>query len=389
MNNKKVFSKEQEQEIIARAEKGESVRSISQDLSGDKFGSEYQTYRSRIRRILKSRGLLKSDTFTKIAEDGGFKYPENWEFGWVKTKEGTVFIRKTEQDTSFEDMREEFLESVKKYAPNHKTFKRKELSDPHLLVIDIADLHIGKLAVDSETGDPYNTDVAISRAIEGVEGILNKAQGFDIEKILFVVGNDVLHVDSVANTTTGGTRQDTTGMWFENYKLARELYVRVIEMLLTVADVHIVHNPSNHDYVTGFMLADSLFSWYRKSENVTFDVTNAHRKYFMYGNNLIGTSHGDGAKMEELPLIMANEAKYMWAATDWRYIYLHHIHHKKQFQFMHGKDYHGVTVEYLRSPSGTDSWHHKNGYQHAPKAVEGFIHHKSFGQVARLTHLFK
>mgnify|MGYP003331832918 CR=1 FL=1 len=58
-------------------------------------------------------------------------------------------------------------------------------------------------------------------------------------------------------------------------------------------------------------------------------------------------------------------------------------------KFKSGKDYQGVTVEYLRSPSGTDSWHHRNGYQHAPKAIEAFIHSKNFGQVARLTHLFK
>ncbi len=37
---------------------------------------------------------------------------------------------------------------------------------------------------------------------------------------------------------------------------------------------------------------------------------------------------------------------------------------------------------------GTDSWHHRNGYQHSPKAVEGFVHHPVHGQVARLTHIF-
>ena len=61
---------------------------------------------------------------------------------------------------------------------------------------------------------------------------------------------------------------------------------------------------------------------------------------------------------------------------------MHHLHHKIS------KDYIGVTVEALRSPSGTDSWHHRNGYQHSPKAVEGFIHSKEHGQIARLTHLF-
>jgi len=83
-----------------------------------------------------------------------------------------------------------------------------------------------------------------------------------------------------------------------------------------------------------------------------------------------------------LPLLMAQEFPVEWSQTKHRYVYTHHVHHKMS------KDFIGVTVESLRSPSGTDSWHHRNGYQHAPKAIEGFIHHKEHGQIARLTHLF-
>jgi hypothetical protein len=36
--------------------------------------------------------------------------------------------------------------------------------------------------------------------------------------------------------------------------------------------------------------------------------------------------------------------------------------------------------------SGTDSWHHRNGYQHALK-TEG-LHSKEHGQIMRLTHIF-
>ena len=65
-----------------------------------------------------------------------------------------------------------------------------------------------------------------------------------------------------------------------------------------------------------------------------------------------------------------------------RYFFIEHIHHKKS------KDYGSVCVESFRSPSGTDSWHHRNGYQHAPKAIEAFIFSKEDGQIARITHLF-
>ena len=61
---------------------------------------------------------------------------------------------------------------------------------------------------------------------------------------------------------------------------------------------------------------------------------------------------------------MAHEAKEMWATTKHRYWYCHHMHHKIS------KDYIGVTVEYLRSPSGTDRRHADKGYTGVPKAIE-------------------
>jgi len=139
--------------------------------------------------------------------------------------------------------------------------------------------------------------------------------------------------------------------------------------------------PSNHDFMSGFMLMDAVKCWFKNSENVTFDVSMAHRKYTVYGENCIGATHGDGAKERDLPLLMAQEASFMWL-REHKYIYTHHDHHKKS------KEYAGVCVESLRSPSGTDGWHHRKGYQHNTKAVEAFLHHPLHGQVARFTHVF-
>ena len=132
----------------------------------------------------------------------------------------------------------------------------------------------------------------------------------------------------------------------------------------------------------GTLLSDVIQTYYKDCKNITFDCDLRHRKYFKYGKNLIGTTHGDGAKNDILPLLMATEEPVMWSETKHRYVYTHHVHHKVS------KDYIGVTVEALRSPSGTDGWHSRNGYTGVPKAVEGFIHHSEYGQVARLTHNF-
>jgi hypothetical protein len=299
---------------------------------------------------------------------------------WLKNKHISINVGTSQ--TNYMDMRDQVVQDMQRHAPKYPVIKREKSKGGHLLVIDPADIHIGKLALSFETGEEYNNQIAVQRVREGVKGILNKVQGFNIDRILLVIGNDMLHIDSPARTTTSGTRQDTDGMWHQNFLIAKKLYIEIIEMLVGVADVHIQYDPSNHDYMSGFFLADAIASQFANCKHVTSNVSIAHRKYFVYGSNLIGTTHGDGAKARDLPLLMANEAAEAWSKCKHRYVYTHHIHHKE------AKDYMSVCVESLRSPSGTDSWHHRNGYAYSPKAVEAFLHSPIDGQIARITHLF-
>lgn len=275
---------------------------------------------------------------------------------------------------------------IDKHSPTYPKIQRTKGN--HLLVINPADVHIGKLAVALETGDEYNTKIATERVLEGITGLIAKSKGFSIEKVLFCIGNDILHIDNVYNTTTAGTPQDANGKWWQHFELALDVYVKCVEILRQIAPVDVIHSMSNHDYQSGFHLAHALKSWFRNTEDVTFDISVAHRKYYKYGSNLIGLEHGDGAKMANLPLLMANENPKEWSETKFRYWYLHHLHHKVKHKWRDAKDFIGVTVEYMRSPSAADSWHSRKGYTGAPKAVEGFIHSKKSGQVARLTHFF-
>ena len=332
------------------------------------------------KKIKKDReeGILKAHQEHKVD-------PSHSKFLWLKNKNSSIPVQNpfyvSKLEKTYFDLRDEIIKDLKKYTPNFPKLEREEIQTPHLLVIDPADIHIGKLSDSFETGEEYSSQIAVKRVLQGVKGILSKASGFNFDKILFVGGNDILHIDTPKRTTTSGTPQDTDGMWYTNFLIAKRLYVDLLELLLTVADVHFVFNPSNHDFTNGFFLADVVQTYFKDCKNITFDCSLEHRKYYKYGNNLIGPTHGDGAKMMDLPLLMAQECKE-WSSTIHRYIYVHHLHHKWS------KDVIGVTIEGLRSPSGADGWHHRNGYQHAPKAVEGFIHCKKNGQIARLTHIF-
>jgi hypothetical protein len=310
--------------------------------------------------------------------------PDDVKHGWVKSKEASLFIKNPNFEGALDKQREfkdSLIKSLKGHSPKYTKIKRVKSKEGHLLVIDPADVHIGKLCSAFETGEDYNSQIAVQRVLEGVDGIIAKSNGFNIDKINIILGNDILHIDNPRNTTTSGTGQDVSGMWYDSFLMAKRVYVDVIDKLLCLADVHVTFNPSNHDYMSGFMLAEVIQTHFRTSKNITFDCSINHRKYFTYGNSLIGTTHGDGAKQIDLGMLMSVEAKQYWANSEHRYFYTHHIHHKTS------KDLISCTVESLRSPSPADSWHHRNGYINTP-AIEGFIHHKEKGQIARLTHYF-
>ena len=310
--------------------------------------------------------------------------PNSVKHGWFKSKESSLFAKnpsfKTGESTAFESMTKDIIEDIKSYAPKYPTIKRSKSKDAHLLIVDPADIHIGKLCTAYETGTEYNQNIAVKRVLEGVQGLLDKSNGFNIDKIIFVAGNDILHTDT-PNKTTKGTQVEQDGTWYDNFLTAKQLYVDIIEMLMQIAEVETVFNPSNHDYQSGFFLAQCIEAHFRQSKNVTFNCSIAHRKYSAYGNSLIGTTHGDGAKQIDLGSLMSIEAKEHWATSEHRYFYTHHVHHKSS------KDYINVSVETLRSPSPADSWHATKGYK-SMEAVEAFLHSKEHGQVARITHLY-
>ncbi|MCH8236153.1 MAG: hypothetical protein IIC29_08520, partial [Chloroflexi bacterium] len=125
------------------------------------------------------------------------------------------------------------LAAAAKHAPRYKRLHpRKASKGGYLLEMSIPDLHLGKLSDSTETGgEAYSAEAAVTAYHEAVEALLTYAEQFKIERILFPVGSDLLHVDSSANTTTRGTPQDTSARYQRLCKMARELMVDTIDRL--------------------------------------------------------------------------------------------------------------------------------------------------------------
>jgi len=337
--------------------------------------------------------------------------------GWIITdKDGDIIRRSTRwkaddiaSTLSIADMIRAAWDDLKNDAPTSFP-ERPAPSGGNLLRIGLADVHVGKLSVEAETGYTYNRDIAVHRMVEGTRALLRKADPHGIGRILLPLGNDILHVDGPRSTTTSGTYQDTDGTIRQMYSAAKAGYVKVIEMCAAVAPVDLIYIPSNHDWLMGWALANDVATWFRNDPRVTatdYSLSERHRKYYRFGKNLIGETHGDGAKETDLYPLMMTEARSHVSECLHRYWYVGHTHHKNRraqgvTPGKREKDHIGMTlvntgqpaldgdnimVETVRSPSPPDSWHDRNGYVNR-QAVECFLHHPTDGQTVRFTEWF-
>ncbi len=372
------------------------------------------SYSAAERRVKAAKRWRSADpSIAAAAKAGGLSDPGNLSHFWQIAKDDdgngySLFVKNPE--TGVEESLSEMVKSAISCAmsENKPRFQvRNHDGGEDLLVIDLADVHFLKLCVESETGVSYDREHAIHRVIEGTEALLR--QSGPVGRILFVLGNDILHIDGSAPKTTSGTAQDTDGSIYEGWRDAFAALKFAIEACAKVAPVDLIFCPSNHDWVMGWTLAQSLGAFFHAHPHVNstpYSMSERHRKYYRFGEALIGLTHGDGAKEESLYALMVTEAKSHISETNWRYWLLHHYHHKIRKRrgldvFLTEKDHIGMTsihtggatteadcqIEYVRSPSAPDSWHDRNGYVNR-QGVECFTFSPHSGMKSRFTEWF-
>lgn len=371
------------------------------------LGLPATTFTSKLKRAQQWE-KMGGDLYGKIVDDMGVD-PSAVKMVWCKDKDHSIRLDFKGEVQDLEEISDRICAEIERKSPKFKPVKYQK--GDHLLVITPADIHFGKLSLAYETGDEYNIQIAEERTRQGVSDLLQIGQMFGLEAITINTGNDSLHVDNTNNTTTAGTKQDTDKKLFDMFDAAFWTWVWVIEQAATIAPVHVVFDPSNHPWVSDWMLNRAVMAFFTGHSGVTFDIQMQnirHRKYQVYGSSLIGYTHGDGAKDKDLPALMQHEQREWWGKTKRGYWLTKHKHHKDRKAIglqttQMEKDHIGVTVinagsehldknisvEVIRSPSGTDGWHDRNAYVGAIKAIEAFLFHVDDGQVARFTRPFK
>jgi hypothetical protein len=288
-----------------------------------------------------------------------------------------VYLKKKEYlGQSLQELKKELSE----YCTTKNTFTLKHKIKQSGLLLEFApfDLHWGKLAWAEETGQDYDMKEAMSALNKSIDYTLQTASKFDISKIVFPFGNDFFQIDNEQNTTTAGTRQDTDSRFKKILREGRKLIINTIDKLRTVAPVDVIIVSGNHGGLSEFMLGDLLEVKYENDKFVNVDNSPTSRKYYTFGKNLIGYTHGDQEKVTDLVGIMATEKPKEWGDSTHRLWHLGHMH------MMQSREFQGVKVEWLPSLSASDAWHSKRGYINNTRGVVSSLFDKEMGLVNRI-----
>jgi hypothetical protein len=240
--------------------------------------------------------------------------------------------------------------------------------------VNIADLHLGRLSWHGDTG--YNYDHKIARQMFGeiISEIYHELKMMPLEYITFVWTNDFFNSDTVGKTTTAGTIQDTDIRWQKLFNAGVEMLVDAITTLSELAPVKTFYTASNHDEATAYHAIKYLEAWFRKDQRIEVNTDARPRKYLLYGNVLLGYTHGDKEKPARLSSLMPNEARTLWGESVTREIHAAHLHSEHAIE-----EVNGVIVRRVSSPTAPDTWSDKAGYVTAVRKAQTFIYDRERG----------
>jgi hypothetical protein len=260
--------------------------------------------------------------------------------------------------------------------PPHNTPSPQETDADLATVYPLADWHVGLLSWKKETG--HNYDLKIGQGIiktamtRLVGGSPNAKQG-----VVLGLG-DLLHSDNYEGMTARSKNiLDVDGRYPRVLQAATQLIIYTVDLALQKHETILLRIlPGNHDEQSALAVTLALSMFYHANPRVTVDDDAGRFWFWAWGKVLLGATHGDKAKMKDLPLIMATRNPEAWGKAKFRHIYTGHIHNEKAME------QNGVTVESFQTPVAPDSWHVAMGYG-AGRSVSAVTHHKERGEVMR------
>ena len=235
------------------------------------------------------------------------------------------------------------------------------------LEINLADVHINKLCTIEETRNEYSTEIGIQKLWQVINNIIEKTKNYNIKRIIFPFGQDVMNIDNIFSTTSRGTPQDTDVKYDTMYKIVLKNIIKIIYRLSDIAPVQVIYVGGNHDKLTSFTMTEAMYWHFLNNDNIEVDTVFNNRKYIMIGDNLLGLAHGADEK-KNIIYCMQNDVPELWGKSKYREFHLSHFHKEKMID-----EQNGIIFRWISAICGNDAWTHNSGYVGSQKKAQAFL----------------
>lgn len=291
---------------------------------------------------------------------------------WIKDKTGELSFEEVQEAIvgAFEDYKKDWINTPFDAA------LPLSVNSNLATVYPLPDWHIGLLSWRHETDVDWDLSIAKRVLSKTTARLFDLTPSSDTAVILGL--GDLLHSDGYENLTpTSKHILDVDGRWPKVLRTAVWLLIDTIDQALVKHRNVIVRIlPGNHDQESAISVALALSMRYHDHPRVTIDDSASRFWWWEWGNTLLGATHGDKAKMRDLPLLMAQRNPMAWGRTKFRHIFTGHIHTQT------GIEETGVTVESFRTPVAPDSYHANMGYN-AGRTMTAITYDREYGEMAR------
>jgi len=348
------------------AENSQLVESIDLDKGEGKISGTFDHEPKSAEEIIK---LLKIDTNTwRLSQYWNKQMGDHWRVSAL------VSQIKNPEEKLFENLLATWKPKTHK-IPKVNLSKIKN-DDPVCGVMSLQDIHFGKEGNDTIDKDFEDT----------VKYLMQKAAPVNyIERMYFVVGGDLINMDTFDGTTTSGTGLDNCMTATDAYVQAFDAMHWAIKFIKAYCkELVVVYVPGNHDRLSSFHLVHAL-SKSIESDEITWDIKYEERKVHVWHNNFNAFEHGD-KRSKNNPLIYASEYPKEWGATTNRTLFKGHIHTDRKVEYMTSNETAGFIEKTLPSLGKTDYYHYSNKYVGNRRSGKLEIQHPTMGNICVLTY---
>lgn len=336
MQNEKTIPESLKRKVVDGLCEGQTYREVYDSVFFPEWQTmEFQTFRVKARNWRK-RTLIHGTypSFTAHGATVQVDYNGNIKQAWIKQH----------KDIDWQQIAESLQSNI---TPSHFS----SLSFPPsggMLEIPLFDLHFGIASFDDY--------------LMHLDEIVMQIKSKKWERILFVIGQDLLHNNDMRGHTAKGTPIDRVNIekaWDDAWRF----YCNLLEAAGEHAEkISVIYSKGNHDECLSWAFAQCLKTKYPDAE---FDIDLKPRKCFVWNKCFVGVGHCEYTKSaDKLFRDFVTDFPTEFASCEVKEIHAGHFHSESQDP--------GIMIRRLSTAVPTDEWSSNNGFIGSHKRFQLF-----------------